>query len=109
MIESKTVGRAVFSNTRNFFKKRAPSGNSILAILLPHDRFLFILYITSSESGRPWVHLMSKVAFGSKILKNQKLLWYIHFRHFGVNIEVAKILAAEYLADQNELEAKIKF
>jgi len=52
---------------------------------------------------------MGKVAFGSKMTKKHKLLWYIDFRHFGVNIEVAKHWAAKYLANQKELEAKIKF
>ena len=60
-------------------------------------------------NGSTKIDEIDKVAFGSKISKIRKLLWYMDFRHFGVNIEVAKILAAEYLADQNELEAKIKF
>ena len=65
--------------------------------------------MTSEETAPQNIGLMSKVAFESKMFKNPKMPWYMDFRHFGVNIEVAKQLWSRFLTNQNELEAKINF
>ena len=65
--------------------------------------------MTSEETAPQNIGQIDKVAFGSKISKIRKLLWYMDFRHFGVNIEVAKQLWSRFLTSQNELEAKINF
>ena len=65
--------------------------------------------MTSEETAPQNIGQIDKVAFGSKISKIRKLLWYMDFRHFGVNIELAKPLWSRFLTSQNELEAKINF